>query len=370
MTNKSVLNPYKPLLKSYYTTTYEKVYLQSSLDQSEYFLNQSEDFWDLHITNHQENLINDWLTKQNRPLSHQQYKNLFTSTINVEQFKKNSDTLNKIYEDVSQLYSVLKKLDEIGISYTLDITGGAARDFVLGRPIKDIDIMLSILDNYENKNILRKLTDISFLKKHFNLESIVGYIQDLMNSELDQEDFILKKQQLVSLCFSDYISEKFTFTSSNKKEGDCDYPTNMLANNRLLGVFKLSQEKMKLHYPMDILLTDFPKLHFIKDFDLDICKVSFSLVSSVYKTQFPQTSLELISRFTAELEFWADVQNKKITMNVDNITEKNIENSLKKHYQRVKEKYPDYELNLIASLSNSEKLAYAKNFYNNEILKA
>lgn len=371
MTNKSVLNPHKPLLKSYYTNTYEKVYLQSALDQSQYYLNQSEDFWDLHITNNQESLINDWLTKQNKPLSLQQYKHLFSSTVNVAHFEKNSEVLNKIYQDVSKLYSVLKKLDEIGITYCLDITGGAARDFVLDKPIKDIDIMLSIFDHYGNKSILRKLTDIEFLKKHFKLEAIVGYIQDLMNNDLDKEDFILKKQQLISLCFCDYISEKFTFTSSNRqKEKNNDYDQEMLKHNRLLGVFKLSQEKMQLHYPMDILLTDFNKMQFIKDFDLDICKVSFSLVNRVYQTQFPESSLELISRFTAEREFWADVYNKKITMNVDNMSNKNIENSLTKHYQRVKDKYPDYELNIIASSSNSENLAYAKNFYTNEILKA
>lgn len=372
MTHKTVLNPYKPLLKSYYTNTYEKLYLESQIDQNQYYLNQSEEFWDILVTKHQESLINDWLTKQNRPLNLQEYKNLFSSKVNIQHFEQNSEVLNKIYEDISKLYGILSKLDEIGLSYSLDITGGAARDFINNKPIKDIDIMLSIFDTYENKTILRKMTDISFLKKHFNLDAIVVYVQDLMSSNLEHnEDFILKKQQLMTLCFYNVISEKFTFTSSNRAENDeTEYDKEMLKNNRLLGVFKLSQEKMQLHYPMDILLTDFRKIEFIKDFDLDICKVSFSLVNSVYKTQFPQTALELISRFTAEIEFWADVHNKKITMNVDNMSHKNIENSLTKHYQRIQEKYSDYELNIIASINQIENLNYAKNFYANEIIKA
>lgn len=372
MTQQTVLNPYKPLLKSYYTNTYQKVYLESQFNENKYYLNQAEEFWDVLVTKHQESLINDWLTKQNRALSLQEYKNLFSSKVNTQHFQNNIEVLDKIYADISKLYTILSKLDEIGLSYSLDITGGAARDFVNNKPIKDIDIMLSIFDTYDNKSILRKMTDISFLKKHFKLEAIVLYVEELMNSNLvDNEDYILKKQQLMTLCFYDFISEKFTFTSSNREEdGATEYDQDMLKHNRLLGVFKLSQEKMQLHYPMDILLTDFTKINFIKDFDLDICKVSFSLVNSVYKTKFPQTSLELISRFTAELEFWADIHNKKITMNVDNMSTKNIENSLTKHYQRIKDKYSDYELNIIASPNQVENLNYAKKFYVNEILKA
>lgn len=371
MTHETVLNPYKPLLKSYITNTYQKVYLDY-LGSTKYYLNQSEDFWDIGATSDTQRYINDKFVKENRPLTLEQYRQLFSSTVNLERFKNKQPMLDNIYQDISKMYSCLSKLDEIGISYSFDITGGAVRDFVTDKPIKDLDIMLSIFDTHDNKLILSKMNDISFLKKHFKLESIVAYLQEIISSIHNDDDFIVKKQQLMTLCFHEFISEKFTFTSSNREEEMSlknIYEENMLKRNRLLGVFKLCPEKMQLNYPIDILLTDFHKIKFIQDFDLDICKASFSLVNSIYSTKFPQNSLSLISRFTAEIDFWADIHNKKITLNVDNMSNKTIESSIKKHYQRLKEKYPDYELNIISSKNFIANLHYAKSVYLEEISK-
>lgn len=371
MTQDTVLNPYKPLLKSYFTNTYQKLYLDHRTDSNQYYLNQSEEFWDRVQNTEREKFINEQFAKDNRPFSLQDYHQLFSSKINLDNFKAQQDTLDKIYQDVSKMYAVLTKLDEIGISYSFDITGGAVRDFTNNKPIKDLDIMLSIFDTYSNKSILMKMNDISFLKKHFKIESIIYYLQEIVTSA-HEEDFIIKKQQLMTLCFHDYISEKFTFTSSNRDEEMSVkniYEENMLKRNRLLGVFKLCPEKMQLNYPIDILLTDFHKIEFIHDFDLDICKASFSLVNSIYKTTFPRNSLELISRFTAELDFWADIHNKKITLNVDNMSNKTIESSITKHYKRLKEKYPDYELNIISSKTFIDNLNFAKSIYLAENLR-
>lgn len=372
MTHNTVLNPYKPLLKSYFTNNYQKLYLDHQIQSEKYYLNQSEEFWDLVHNTEKENFINEQFAKQNRPFSLHDYHQLFSSKINLDNFKSQQTILDKIYHDVSKMYTILKKLDEIGLSYSFDITGGAVRDFTNNKPLKDLDIMLSIFDTDHNKSILNKINDISFLKTHFQIESIIYCLQEIVTTSHNDKDFIAKKQQLVTLCFHDYISEKFTFTSSNREEKMSVknlYEENMLKHNRLLGVFKLCPEKMQLNYPIDILLTDFHKIEFIKDFDLDICKASFSLVNSVYKTAFPSNSLELISRFTAELDFWADIHNKKITLNVDNMSNKTIENSITKHYKRLKEKYPDYELNIISSKTFIDNLNFAKSIYLAENLR-
>lgn len=371
MTHESVLNPYKPLLKSYITNSYQKLFLDYK-GNNNYYLNQSEDFWDLGFSHEREHYVNEKFSKENRAFTLQDYRELFSSTINLEKFKNKKAILDLIYHDISKMHSILSKLDEIGIAYSFDITGGAVRDFVTDKPIKDLDIMLSIFDTHSNKLVLSKMNDISFLKQHFKLESIVAYLQEIISSIHNDDDFIVKKQQLMILCFHEFISEKFTFTSSNRNEEMSVkdiYQENMLKKNRLLGVFKLCPEKMQLNYPIDILLTDFHKIKFIQDFDLDICKASFSLINSIYYTKFPQDSLSLISRFTAEIDFWADIHNKKITLNVDNMSNKNIENSIKKHYQRLKEKYPDFELNIIASQGFLANLNYANSVYLSEVYK-
>lgn len=333
------------------------------------YLNQSEDFWDLNSELDLEIEVNKQFASENRPFNLKSYHQLFLSKINLENFKSQKEILDKIYQDVSTIYAVLKKLERMELSFSFDITGGATRDFVNGKPIKDLDIMLSIFNTYENKTILSKLNDIGFLKKYFSVEAIVFCIKDAIEAIDDESSFIAQKQQLLSLCFHDVISEKFTFTSSNRKEEMSKqdiYNENMWKQNRLLGVFKLSPEKMKLNYPVDILLTDFHKIEFIKDFDLDICKASFSLVNSVYKTSFPKDSLELISRFTAETSFWADIHSKKMTLNVDNMSNKTIENSIKKHFKRLKEKYPDYSLNIISSKEFEANYKFAQSIYLNE----
>lgn len=366
MTHQSVLDPYKPLLKSYISNSYQKLYL----DHHEHYpyLNQNEEFWDLHSNLESELEVNKRFASENRPFNLKSYHQLFLSKINLDNFKSQQETLDKIYEDVSKIYSVLKKLEQIGLSFSFDITGGATRDFVTNKPIKDLDLMLSIFNTYENKTILSKMNDIAFLKKHFSVEAIVFCIKDAIEAIDSESSFISQKQQLISLCFYDVISEKFTFTSNNRKEEMSKkdiYNENMWKKNRLLGVFKLSQEKMNLNYPADILLTDFQKIEFIKDFDLDICKASFALVNSVYKTSFPKDSLELISRFTSETSFWADIHNKKMTLNVDNMSNKTIENSITKHFKRLKEKYPDYELNIISSKEFDANHKFAQNIYLN-----
>lgn len=366
MTHQSVLDPYKPLLKSYISNSYQKLYL----DHHEHYpyLNQNEEFWDLHSNLESELEVNKRFASENRPFNLKSYHQLFLSKINLDNFKSQQETLDKIYEDVSKIYSALKKLEQIGLSFSFDITGGATRDFVTNKPIKDLDLMLSIFNTYENKTILSKMNDIAFLKKHFSVEAIVFCIKDAIEAIDSESSFISQKQQLISLCFYDVISEKFTFTSNNRKEEMSKkdiYNENMWKKNRLLGVFKLSQEKMNLNYPVDILLTDFQKIEFIKDFDLDICKASFALVNSVYKTSFPKDSLELISRFTSETSFWADIHNKKMTLNVDNMSNKTIENSITKHFKRLKEKYPDYELNIISSKEFDANHKFAQNIYLN-----
>lgn len=366
-----ILNVHKPLLKSYITNTYQKIYLDSFScpNEDSYYLNQMKALWDASINELSLEYIENKYKEENRDFSIQDYKTLFLSKINQSYFSENQEVLDHIYQDMNKVSLVLKKLDEIGISYSMDITGGAVRDFVTNKPIKDLDIMLSIDNNYVNKKILNKMTDVLFLKKHFDSAAILEYLNQIIVSEHSDEDFILKKQHLMTLCFKDLIGEKYTFTSSNRKEENQneDYNENMLQHNRLLGVFKLNQEKMDLHYPVDILLTDFTKIAFLKDFDFDICKATFSLVNCTYKTQFPNDSTELISRFSAERDFWADIHNKKITMNVDYMTRKNIENSITKHFKRLKEKYPEYKFNIISNV-DSKNRQYAIELYQEHYL--
>ncbi len=99
-------------------------------------------------------------------------------------------------------------------------------------------------------------------------------------------------------------------------------------------------EYAKLNYPVDILLTDFIKPEFIKNFDFDICKASMCFVNPHVKKEFPKNFSHLISRFVAELEFWADVHNNTYTYDTFERSAYQIERSFANHLPRIKNKYP------------------------------
>jgi hypothetical protein len=359
-----ILNPLKPLLKSYIFNSYLELHPSHSSYTDEknkdYILNQSVELWDVYSSNKEEyqkiqKEIEDSFIQENRPLSLKDYQNTFLEYINIEKFQKNKEILKKLLEDTKVIVQLLKPLEILDIHYSLDITGGAVRDFVLDRPIKDIDLMLSITDNDHNKLKIENLHNI-YEEKIFPKHVLEKYVID------DDDSLMVKKQQLIMLCFDSFIEKEYLFRKQERLKPTIakdDYDSTLFETDRLYGIIKLNQKKLALNFPIDILLSDFSKLNFLKAFDLDICKASFSLKNDMYNIAFPSNPLELISRFSAEKSFFADVLNKKMTLNVNNKSQERIESSIVKHYARLLKKYPDFELNIVGNnlFENNKKLA-------------
>lgn len=355
-----ILNIHKPALLSFVTNQYQKVYVD--FIRENYYYNQFEEMWDIHVKDEERNHVIDTYKNENRSFSSEDYKNLFLSKINSQVFIDKTDVLEKIYQDASKVYTVLTKFDKIGISYCLSIAGGAVRDFVNEKPIKDIDMILSIPDTFENKNILRKLNDISFLKNNFEMESVIHYLQNCYTQSTVEDDFIEKKKQLLSLCFQDLIVKNINLHENHALLNVKVYTDNVLKQNSLIDVLPLAQDKMQLNYPVDILLTELDIDKVIKVFDFDLCKASFNMVHNDYNNQFPSNYSSLISRFVADRDFWADIYNKKLTINVGNMNHQYIESSMIQHFKRLQEKYPDYSINIISG-GNEDNLKYARYVY-------
>jgi len=288
---------------------------------------------------HQGSLIYKF-NKEGRPLLPEDYANLFQKYISHDNFLAENKIpyLNKIWEDAKILEKILQPLTEMSIDYSLDLTGGSVRDYVLGNhdKIKDLDFMVSVQDEH-----------VSYYKieQHFSQ----AHIQEVnINSDDSLET---KKVKLVQLCLLKSQEEitVYNHIKDNKYNKGSSYDpyfeitsTRPDEKARIMAVYKINQRNT--HYPIDIILTDYSKPHFIDDFDFDICKASLCFINSHVNKQFPSEPNHLISRFVAPNEFWADVHNKRITYNCGYRNIYHVNGAFDKHLPRVKAKYFNHEV--------------------------
>lgn len=302
---------------------------------------------------------------QNRPLTEDNYKEVFEKYICIKSFLNENkiNYLKDIWEDANYINNLLEPIRKLNIKYTLDLTGGSARDFVLNNQekIKDLDFMISLEKNMTNftlKNLINS--------KIFNEDEIKNVKWQ------DNDDVEIKKSKIIELCLNKSKSKMTVFQHRKKDETVVSCATTsygpLLAQDRLISVIKLEGNT---NYPIDILLTDFVKSKFIEDFDFDLCKASFCFVNPFYKKEFPKNHSHLISRFVADLDFWADVYNNTNTYNTNNRSKYDIDRSFDNHLPRIVAKYPNNKLLIVGSkdIKNyADKKAF-KNELNNELNK-
>lgn len=301
--------------------------------------------------------------KNKTPILKEEYDLLFKEYLCPKNFLKNNKRtiLKNIYEDSKSIYDSLKILPEIGIPFYLDLVGGSVRDFILDNEekIKDLDFMLNIDLNlyliawqqdkeefWKNKKneLLHKINEIKITEqKDF---SFIVRILDEYKDNFNSNNYYKIQHQLevaiLNFCFKNQIKQDFFKTKDFKNQEE--YST-----DRLKGVIKL----IKKNYEIDLLITKFTKKEFLSSFDFNLCKASFSIISFYYN-YFPQNENDFLERTNLDVDFFADIKNKKLTINVDFLSIKDIENSIFNHYPRLQKKYIDYKINIIGH--NEEKL--------------
>lgn len=288
--------------------------------------------------------------KEKRPMTEKQYIDVFNQYISIKNFlnEEKSPILKKMWEDIEKLNIALEPLRQLGVKYSLDLTGGCVRDFVLNQHhhIKDLDVMISLSGINDNDTIYNSENLVS--KNIFSQTQL-----DNVNWNNDNSSDT-KKHHLLLLClnkfeFSNDLGEVYFFNSEDRTQfvGQEDYNGALIdveKQDRLISVIKT--KGTTTHYPIDLLLTDLIKPEFLQLFDFDICKASFCMVNTTYKKDFPKDYSHLLSRFSAELDFWADVVNQKISYSTYQRSVKQIEKSCYDHFPRIAKKYLSYELNI------------------------
>lgn len=331
---------------------------------------------------------------QGRELLENDYIDLIKDKINKDKFAEvnKSFVLFKIWSDAKKINNLLSPLNRLGINYTLDLTGGSVRDFILDKEeeIKDLDFMLSISwQGFDASQIVKKIP------AHFSEDELreinwQSFLQEVNDKESSDEGFDRiypidsdeLKRKILNLCLN-RVNLSYEFfgkkTRSITVNSGNEYQEPLTRNDRLMAVAKLDKNMFNTNYPVDILLTDFIKPTFIEDFDFDICKASVCFVNHSLRKKFPKSPIHLVGRFVCNLDFWADVKNKKITYDVTGRGIKEIDRSFENHLPRIKAKYPDCELLIIGENKASidyintklfaEKLSKELNVVKTEIKK-
>lgn len=290
--------------------------------------------------------FNDYMARQfekeGRPFTEKDYDKIFAQYVSVKGFlhEDKAPILEKMWEDSKVVYEALLPLKKLDIKYTIDLTGGCVRDFILNKQdrIKDLDIMISIP------------VGIYHVKKKDLLEKEICTEEELNNVNWnDTDNDVKKKAKIIQLLINQTQDvEKIYYFSEKERQqviGQSVYggmTEDKFGNDRLLSVIKMAGQKT--HFPIDLLITDFNKPEFLNDFDFDICKASICIINPVVKKDFPKNYSHLISRFNANMEFWADVHNKKMTYGAGGRSEYQIGKSFGNHLPRLLEKFPDYEV--------------------------
>lgn len=287
-------------------------------------------------------------TNHNTPMSKEQYNTMFKDMISLKSFMKEGkrEILEKIYKDMKLVHEALLPLRQIGIHPTIDLTGGAVRDFVMNHhdKISDLDVMVSF--SYISESKLRDAFKSTTAEK-------LGLPQEVFDDLADKSRFSGNKHLLYGKIIEAFVNKKSMVEKSYLHEDRYhkvpsltkpDYDE--MKTDRLAGVIKLKHPDF--NYKIDLLLTDFVKPAFIRDFDVNLCKASLCFVNQFYKKDFPKDFSHLISRFSAEMEFFSDIVNKKLTIDIDNRSDKMINSILTVHVPKLLKKYPDYKINLVS----------------------
>jgi len=259
--------------------------------------------------------------------------------------------LEKIYADCVALNDCLKPLKSIGINYSIDLFGGAIRDYLLDQQnnIKDLDILLRFAPNgawNSDRYYSEQVQDASFVKDLLKTQFSLAELEAV--DFQDNDKLYLKHNKLAQICIGrkTTIEQANFFEYSDRIIGKSLYGENILKH--LSGIIRIPKDTF--NYELDLLITDRSADHFIRSIDFNICNLRMAVINTSAVGYDIVLPLDYFSKsFHGSFQFFQDVMDKTITFNVPNKTYEQIQHSLGDHKERLIKKYPDYTLKVSGS---------------------
>lgn len=285
------------------------------------------------------------------------YKIEFSPKKLVEENK--ISVLQKIYEDVEDIYKTLTPLIELGIPMSIDVVGGAPRDYIFNKKISDLDIFVSY--SVPSQEVL--------------VESLIAIIPQEKRKEYIEAD-ILDDMDLISIMPNVILylmknkdnEEEHQFFPLSEKYEETFYGQNLI--NVLDAVIKTKNKNG--NYPIDILVSYYDRDTLLKSMDLNICKTGICFFDNKEGNKgFPELNVrfplfnEVPQRFYTSENFLIDLTDKTITFDNEFKTEKQIEYTLFKHLPKVIQKYPSFPVKIDIENTDLEMSIKAITTHNN-----
>lgn len=261
------------------------------------------------------------------------------------------EVLQEIMDNKNFLAEKLKPLEPI--NYHLSLVGGSLRDLVVdnAQSINDYDIVISL--GYVKESTLENLTNIAKTlgvhvdinnpefeamkrfreKSKIEQKNVKGYSWDNddekeLNKTLNANYYLSK---IVKHLMKDIPTIK-NFESKNVREEYANY--HIMSINQFMGA---NNKKV------DLIVSDYEDMSFLSTFDIELCKLYLNLKNISNKEEIMDNIIQTGSMIR-------DLEDKTLSINVIKFSEENQEYFFNKHLLKLTEKYPDYKVNIFASI--------------------
>lgn len=273
--------------------------------------------------------------------------------------------LSQFAKGLKLIDTALAPFEKNGIGYSLAIGGGCIRDFITGKisEIKDMDIMVYFFDlNGSIPNMVLK--DDTHIKSSCLRSMLTENIRKKLFMYEHKSPDELEKNTITEIC-GELISKEM-------KVEKLQYSKNGLVstymNSFIHGNIKISS--LELQYPIDLIIAKAPFEEFIHTFDFGLCKIGASYKKVIHKqsakTQcvFDDTKADwqnIYDNLYVPHTFLIDLQHKTFSLLDGQFEKAHVDYFMQNHYPKMKQKYPDFHLNVIRNPDN-------RRFFHHKIL--
>lgn len=270
--------------------------------------------------------------------------------------------INNIIYYINYIKEQLEPLKFFDLKYSFGIGGGVIRDLLLDKLPGDVDIIVNIPSLNPGRHSIEYGDDKAlyekFKKTEYNyLYEIVTEISPYYNSHSNVNQFLEIKEKNYCKFIKSFLKIKGKYYSQ-EKGGCANYQ-----NAHIIGMIKQNGNKKLL--PADIIFSSFDIKDYVNTFDFDLCKGYICTNDS-----YIDTTSSVLENILLSPHMVRDIEKKEMTINIANLSLENLDYYLNKHFFKMTEKFPEYELKTRRPTVNTykeetlDKLEqYAKSFY-------
>lgn len=278
----------------------------------------------------------------------------------------------KSHPVMAELYTIL--------DIDVGIAGGAIRDLIAQKEIKDIDLVVHLNFMARNEHLRElKITRYPYRGRHsyedkraianFVPDLLINYARDnqlLTEKELEDKNNINPDQIAVRMMTA-FLKEGFNvehvYDSTLIYVNDAtqqNRPDLSMQEYQAMGISAvIKMNTPVISWPVDVIVTCDPIHQYVESFDFNICKAWMVHTSNMDENRDITRNAEF--HIITPNDFAKDFNEKKITYPLHNFTSgdrnlKQAHRSFTKHLPRLLKKFPDYDVQIINNSHNHPEM--------------